>query len=105
LFYTHLRLHCSREGWIDNTRRENVFGLLMSRSVLIELGDAVDYSAAHREPAMERPLWRNHWHAEEAVLRRNDRAAQMPPGEFSSRVLPFPAFLLSLYFCILLSGN
>jgi hypothetical protein len=43
--------------------------------VLIEFGDAVDYSAAHRDAAMERPVERNHWHAEEALPHRNDRAA------------------------------
>ncbi|HLZ92990.1 MAG TPA: methyltransferase [Candidatus Acidoferrum sp.] len=34
------------EALIDDTRRENVFGLLMSLNMLIEFGDAFDYSAA-----------------------------------------------------------
>jgi O-methyltransferase domain len=34
------------EALIDNARRENVFGLLMSLNMLIEFGDAFDYSAA-----------------------------------------------------------
>ena len=33
------------EALIDNARRENVFGLLMSLNMLIEFGDAFDYSA------------------------------------------------------------
>jgi 2-polyprenyl-3-methyl-5-hydroxy-6-metoxy-1,4-benzoquinol methylase len=37
------------EALIDNTRRENVFGLLMSLNMLIEFGDAFDYSAADFE--------------------------------------------------------
>jgi len=37
------------EALIDNARRENVFGLLMSLNMLIELGDAFDYSAADFE--------------------------------------------------------
>jgi hypothetical protein len=32
------------EALIDNARRENVFGLLMSLNMLIEFGDAFDYS-------------------------------------------------------------
>jgi len=31
---------------IDDQRRENVFGLLMSLNMLIEFGDAFDYSGA-----------------------------------------------------------
>ncbi|WP_138380376.1 methyltransferase [Luteithermobacter gelatinilyticus] len=34
------------ENLIDDARRENIFGLLMSLNMLIELGDAFDYSAA-----------------------------------------------------------
>jgi hypothetical protein len=34
------------ETLIDDSRRENVFGLLMSLNMLIEFGDAFDYSAA-----------------------------------------------------------
>jgi hypothetical protein len=34
------------EALIDDPRRENVFGLLMSLNMLIEFGDAFDYSAA-----------------------------------------------------------
>jgi hypothetical protein len=34
------------EALIDDARRENVFGLLMSLNMLIEFGDAFDYSAA-----------------------------------------------------------
>jgi len=34
------------ESLIDDARRENVFGLLMSLNMLIEFGDAFDYSAA-----------------------------------------------------------
>ena len=34
------------EAIIDDARRENVFGLLMSLNMLIEFGDAFDYSAA-----------------------------------------------------------
>src|SRR4029077_8170863 len=34
------------EALIDNARRENVFGLLMSLNMLIEFGDAFDYTAA-----------------------------------------------------------
>ena len=34
------------EAIIDDDRRENVFGLLMSLNMLIEFGDAFDYSAA-----------------------------------------------------------
>jgi SAM-dependent methyltransferase len=37
------------EALIDNARRENVFGLLMSLNMLIEFGDAFDYSAADFE--------------------------------------------------------
>ena len=37
------------EALIDDARRENVFGLLMSLNMLIELGDAFDYSAADFE--------------------------------------------------------
>jgi hypothetical protein len=39
----------SVEALIDNARRENVFGLLMSLNMLIEFGDAFDYSAADFE--------------------------------------------------------
>ena len=34
------------ENLIDDARRENVFGLLMSLNMLIEFGDAFDYTAA-----------------------------------------------------------
>jgi O-methyltransferase domain len=34
------------EALIDNARRKNVFGLLMSLNMLIEFGDAFDYSGA-----------------------------------------------------------
>lgn len=34
------------EAIIDDARRENIFGLLMSLNMLIEFGDAFDYSAA-----------------------------------------------------------
>ena len=37
------------EALIDNARRENVFGLLMSLNMLIEFGDAFDYTAADFE--------------------------------------------------------
>jgi len=37
------------EALIDNARRENAFGLLMSLNMLIECGDAFDYSAADFE--------------------------------------------------------
>ena len=37
------------EAFIDDARRENVFGLLMSVNMLIEFGDAFDYSAADFE--------------------------------------------------------
>ena len=37
------------EALIDDSRRENVFGLLMSLNMLIEFGDAFDYSAADFE--------------------------------------------------------
>ena len=37
------------EALIDNARRENVFGLLMSLNMLIEFGDAFDYSGADFE--------------------------------------------------------
>jgi len=37
------------EALIDSARRENVFGLLMSLNMLIEFGDAFDYSAADFE--------------------------------------------------------
>ena len=37
------------EALIDDQRRENVFGLLMSLNMLIEFGDAFDYSAADFE--------------------------------------------------------
>ena len=37
------------EALIDNARRENVFGLLMSLNMLIEFGEAFDYSAADFE--------------------------------------------------------
>jgi predicted O-methyltransferase YrrM len=37
------------EALIDNARRENVFGLLMSLNMLIEFGDSFDYSAADFE--------------------------------------------------------
>src|SRR5206468_6758968 len=36
----------SIEALIDDDRRENVFGLLMSLNMLIEFGDAFDYSGA-----------------------------------------------------------
>jgi hypothetical protein len=34
------------EHLIDDARRENVFGLLMSLNMLVEFGDAFDYTAA-----------------------------------------------------------
>lgn len=34
------------EALIDDARRENVFGLLMSLNMLIEFGDAFDYTGA-----------------------------------------------------------
>ena len=34
---------------IDNDRRENLFGILMSLNMLIEFGDAFDYTAADFE--------------------------------------------------------
>ncbi len=34
------------ENLIDDARRENVFGLLMSLNMLIEFGDAFDFTAA-----------------------------------------------------------
>ena len=34
------------ENLIDDARRENVFGLLMSLNMLIELGDGFDYTGA-----------------------------------------------------------
>ncbi len=34
------------ESLIDDERRRNAFGLLMSLNMLIEFGDAFDYSAA-----------------------------------------------------------
>ena len=34
------------EALIDDARRENLFGLLMSLNMLIEFGDAFDYSGA-----------------------------------------------------------
>lgn len=37
------------EALIDDARRDNVFGLLMSLNMLIEFGDALDYSAADFE--------------------------------------------------------
>jgi len=37
------------EALIDNARRENVFGLLMSLNMLIEFGDAFDYTPADFE--------------------------------------------------------
>ena len=37
------------EALIDTARRENVFGLLMSLNMLIEFGDAFNYSAADFE--------------------------------------------------------
>lgn len=35
------------ENLIDDARRENVFGLLMSLNMLIEFGDAFDYTGAN----------------------------------------------------------
>ena len=37
------------EALIDDARRENAFGLLMSLNMLIEFGDAFDYTAADFE--------------------------------------------------------
>ena len=37
------------EALIDDARRENVFGLLMSLNMLIEFGEAFDYSGADFE--------------------------------------------------------
>jgi len=34
------------EALIDDARRENIFGLLMSLNMLIEFGEAFDYSGA-----------------------------------------------------------
>ena len=34
------------EALIDDARRENIFGLLMSLNMLIEFGDAFDYSGS-----------------------------------------------------------
>jgi hypothetical protein len=34
------------EALIDDARRENIFGVLMSLNMLIEFGDAFDYSGA-----------------------------------------------------------
>ena len=34
------------ENLIDDARRENVFGLMMSLNMLIEFGDAFDYTGA-----------------------------------------------------------
>ena len=34
------------ENLIDDARRENAFGLLMSLNMLIEVGDAFDFSGA-----------------------------------------------------------
>jgi hypothetical protein len=34
------------ENLIDDARRENAFGLMMSLNMLIELGDAFDYTGA-----------------------------------------------------------
>ena len=36
-----------RENLIDGARRENAFGLLMSLNMLIESGDAFDYTGAN----------------------------------------------------------
>ena len=41
---TSLAVLFAIEALIDDTRRENVFGLLMSLNMLIEFGDAFDYS-------------------------------------------------------------
>jgi hypothetical protein len=35
------------ENLIDDARRENAFGLLMSLNMLIEFGDAFDYTGAN----------------------------------------------------------
>ncbi|REJ79351.1 MAG: methyltransferase [Acidobacteria bacterium] len=40
---------CVIENLIDDDRRENVFGLMMSLNMLIEFGDAFDFSAADFE--------------------------------------------------------
>lgn len=37
------------EALIDDARRENVFGLLMSLNMLIEFGEAFDFSGADFE--------------------------------------------------------
>ena len=37
---------CGFEALIDDARRKNAFGLLMSLNMLIEFGDAFDYSGA-----------------------------------------------------------
>ena len=47
------------ENLIDDARRENAFGLLMSLNMLIEFGDAFDFSGAIsgnglRKPALAR---------------------------------------------------
>ncbi len=47
------------EALIDDARRENVFGLLMSLNMLIEFGDAFDYSGADfRKWCAEAGFWR-----------------------------------------------
>ena len=38
------------ENLIDDARRENVFGLLMSLNMLIEFGDAFDFTGADFAP-------------------------------------------------------
>ena len=60
------------EALIDDARRENVFGLLMSLNMLIEFGDAFDYSAADFEK----------WCAKTASSARSD-----PPAACARRSL------------------
>ena len=42
------------ENIIDDARRENAFGLLMSLNMLIEFGDAFDYTGAKFPRMVER---------------------------------------------------
>ena len=42
----HRRCVCRIQALIDDERRENLFGLLMSLNMLIEFGEAFDYSGA-----------------------------------------------------------
>ncbi len=42
------------ESLIDDARRENVFGLLMSLSILIEFGDAFDFRGGYADAGFQR---------------------------------------------------